>query len=336
MPRSSPRSIPHRVRSLVEARVRCGVEHAVRCERARTSYRFARHSLRGFVALAKERYHKALKLFRWAGRGLSSVPAARRRPREQIVVQIAALEVALQSADVLNPHAGTCALPSARRRAGGPRAGCRTHADRSLDSWLDGFEGDRDNAYDRARISDRLAPSPAWLTWSLANVNRGGFRRRGVRSGVRGRCRGNRRYRRLGPDGRRATRRAPLARGSACRDEGADGAERPGALRWLDVQDRSRALRRLRRASFGFWKTIVSRSGRSPARGGEAARHAFTSVHATASRVGILWGAALALIELDATPSAERSRGERYLQDAGLLIRSIFRVRFSRFALAGG
>jgi DNA-binding CsgD family transcriptional regulator len=56
----------------------------------------------------------------------------------------------------------------------------------------------------------------------------------------------------------------------------------------------------------------------------DAAWVSFKMTHDAARRVGFLWRATLALIELDATPHARKPRGDSYLQAAALLVRDNF------------
>ena len=90
---------------------------------------------------------------------------------ERIVVQIAALEVALRSASVSGTHdlpaeAGTRV---AEVKAAQSRPGVLRMQIASLDSWLYAFDGDRSAAYRYARIAEHLAPGCAWRLWALAN-----------------------------------------------------------------------------------------------------------------------------------------------------------------------
>ncbi len=303
------------------------LEHAVLAEQAGADVISVRAaSLRGFVALAKERYHKALKLFRWAYETYRSCRQRDADLAEQIVVQIAALEVALQSAEVrgthtLPPEIGTRLADAAVLRV--PSVTRMQIA--SLDSWLYAFEGEQDRAYDRARVADRLAPSPAWLTWSLSN--------RAKIAGAFGDLACARAF---------ATDALEIA-GTVSWDATTDE-ERVGLLSLAEiaaVTQPADAIDLLAR-----YDALVSKMDRSRVfhddvrlwivethvrglvhriRGDdERAWQAFKSVHATASRVKIVWRAALALIELDATPSVAQPCGEHYLQAAALLVRQNF------------
>ncbi len=73
-------------------------------------------------------------------------------------------------------------------------------------------------------------------------------------------------------------------------------------------------------------RPIVAVTRPPPAPGVEIAeaREAFRAVDAEARRVGVLWRAALALIELDATPVTAPDRGDRFLQSAATLVRENF------------
>jgi DNA-binding CsgD family transcriptional regulator len=303
------------------------LEHAILSERAGADVISVRAaSLRGFVALAKERYHKALKLFRWA---LDAYRLCRQRDgglAEQLVVQIAALEVALQSVEVPGTHTAPPAFENMLGSESSSRVpGVARMQIASLDSWLYAFEGDQQKAYDRARISDRLAPSPAWLTWSLAN---------------------------------RAQIAAAFGDSAWARAFATDAVEIAGTVDWNETTDEQRVgLLLLAEALAGMnapvaltvlerYETLTSDIDRARlfhddvrlwiletfVRGlanrmrgnSQAAWHAFKDVHAAASRVKILWRAALALIELDATPAVAQRHGEHYLQEAGALIRENF------------
>ena len=128
-------------------------------------------SLRGYVAAAKEHYNEALALFRSA---LEKYRTCRERDAdlvERIVVQIAALEVALRSAAVcgthnLPPDIGTRVAEVQPDRE---RPGVFRMQIASLDSWLYAFDGDRAAAYRYARLAEHLAPDSAWRLWALAN-----------------------------------------------------------------------------------------------------------------------------------------------------------------------
>jgi DNA-binding NarL/FixJ family response regulator len=145
------------------------LRHAVAAERANADAISVRAtSLRGYVALAKERYPEALELFRFALRGYR---ACRERDLDlafRVVVQIAALEVSLRSASVLGTHA----LPDDAGRFIDDPTPNTPNVFRmeiaALDAWLFALDGDRRRAYQKARLAVRLAPNEAWRVWALA------------------------------------------------------------------------------------------------------------------------------------------------------------------------
>jgi ATP/maltotriose-dependent transcriptional regulator MalT len=282
-------------------------------------------SLRGYVALATERYREALELFRFA---LRAYRACRERDADlvlRIIVQIAALEVALRSATV----AGTHALPD-----GGGRYVDDSAADvpgvlrmeiAALDAWLYAFDGDRKKAYRRVRVSERLAPNDAWRVWALAN---------------------------------RAKISAALGDTDWASEYAAEALEISGRVDWNATDDEERvallhlaeilaltdppeAVRVLRRYDRlttkvdrallmhddvrlwileTFVRALVHRI-----RGEiEQACEALQRVRLQAQRVGIRWREALALIELDAIQSEPLDHGERPLQQAAVLVREHF------------
>lgn len=277
--------------------------------------------LRGFVAAARERYTEALALFKSA---LEKYRTCRERDQdlvELIVVQIAAFEVNLRSATILGTHT----LP--------PEVGTRIvildvpGVSRmqlaSLDSWLYAFDGDHAQAFQLARLAERLAPTPAWSVWALAN---------------------------------RAHIKAVFGNLDAACELGADAAELAATIDWnaydgeermallllaqtLALTDPQGAMKVL--ASYDELTTDVDRSMmlkdevrlwivETHVRGlvhrirGEyrEAFEAFKGVCTAAQRVGILWRVALALIEIDATPVG--GRGDFYLETAARMVHEHF------------
>jgi DNA-binding CsgD family transcriptional regulator/tetratricopeptide (TPR) repeat protein len=303
------------------------LEHAVVAEEARADVISVRAAtLRGFVALAKERYHHALKLFRWAFEAYRSCRERDADLAEQIVVQIAALEVALQSAEVQGTHTLPPEVGTRLPDEPAPRIpGVSRMQIASLDSWLYAFDGDRDKAYERARVADRLAPSPAWLTWSLAN---------------------------------RAQIAAAFGDLACARSFAADAAEIADTVDWNATADEERVGLLLLAEVLAItnehvavmilerYDALTSTIDRSRlfhddvrlwiletfVRGlvfriqgdFEQAWESFKGVHTAAQRVTVLWRSALALIELDSTPHASRTRGDQYLQTAALIVRKNF------------
>ncbi len=277
--------------------------------------------LRGFVAAACEHYAEALALFKSA---LEKYRTCRERDQdliELIVVQVAAFEVNLRSATVhgthaLPPHAGT-------RIVALDEPGVSRMQLASLDSWLYAFDGNCDQAFELARLAEHLAPTPAWHVWALAN---------------------------------RAHIKAAFDKLDAAREFGADAAELAATIDWdaypgeermallllaqtLAITDPERAVKVL--GTYDELTTDLDRSmmlkddvrlwivethvrglvHRIRGQYGEAFE-AFEGVRAAAQRVGILWRAALALIEIDATPVG--GRGDFHLETAARIVHEHF------------
>jgi len=282
-------------------------------------------SLRGYVALAAERYPEALELFRFAHRAYR---ACRERDADlvlRIIVQIAALEVTLRSATI----AGTHALADGGGRyvddAAAEVPGVFRMEIAALDAWLYAFDGDRKKAYRKVRVAERLAPNDAWRVWALAN--------RAQISAA------------LGDADWAAEYAAEALEISRRIDWNAtDDEERVGLLHLteiLAVTDPPQAVQVLRRYDRlttkvdrallmhddvrlwileTFVRALVHRN-----RGEiEQAREALQRVRLEAQRVGIRWREALALIELDAIHSEPLEHSERPLQLATALVREHF------------
>jgi DNA-binding CsgD family transcriptional regulator len=193
----------------------------------------------------------------------------------------------------------------------------------SLDSWLYAFDGEKDRAFELARLAQRLAPTPAWTVWALAN---------------------------------RAHLKAAFGDLVSARELGADAFETVSTIDWngycgeermallllaqtLAVTDPQGAVTVL--SLYDDLTTDVDRSMmlkdevrlwivETHVRGlvhrirGECqeAFEAFKKVRATAQRIGIIWRAALALIEIDATPLG--GRGDFYLEAAARMVHEHF------------
>jgi DNA-binding CsgD family transcriptional regulator len=303
------------------------LEHAVLAENAKADVISVRAaSLRGFVAVAKERYEHALKLFRWALNAYQSCSQRDSDLAEQVVVQIAALEVALRSAQVRGTHADAPEIggrPPEMTAARTPGVSRMQIA--SLDAWLFAFDGDRDNAYECARVADRLAPSPAWLTWSLANraqiaVAFGDFACGRAFAADAGEIAGSVDWDATADEERVGL--LLLAEAAAVSDQRAAIAALDRYDSLTSNIDRSRLFHDDVRLWIleTFVRGLVFRiSGKF-----DRAWDAFKNVHRTALRVKIIWRATLALIELDGTPHAARTRDDQYLQAAALLCRKHF------------
>ena len=302
------------------------LRYALAAEKARADVISVRAaSLRGYVAEADQRYLEALRLFRFA---LDAYRSCRERDAdlvERIVVQIAALETALRSAAV----GGTHALPPEIGRIGdGTAAGVPSvfrMETAALDAWLFAFDGDRAGAYRSVRVAQALAPDARWRVWALAH-------RAKISAAF--------------DDAAWAADFAAEARElSEDLDWNAtDGEERLALVHLAEVLAQTDPLAAVQ--VFERYEALTSRPDRAlllhddvrlwvleefvrglvlRARGDVAgAWRAFKGVHEQAKRVGLLWRATLALIELDATPVAGRPRGDHYLQTAALLVREHF------------
>ncbi len=301
------------------------LKYAALAEKARAhaiSVRAA--SLRGYVAEADERYPEALRLFRLA---LDAYRTCRERDAdllERIVVQIAALETALRSAAV----GGTHALPAELGRGGDGTAsgpGVLRMETAALDAWLFAFDGDRDGAYRSVRVAHALAPDDRWRVWALAHQAKisAAFDDRAWAAEF-------------------AAEARELSEGLDW--NATDGEERLALLHLAEALAQTDPLAAVR--VFERYEGLTSRPDRAlllhddvrlwileefvrglvlRVRGDMVgAWRAFKGVHGQAKRVGLLWRATLALIELDATPVAGRPRGDCYLQTAALLVRENF------------
>lgn len=198
-------------------------------------------TLRGYVAAAREYFHDALLLFRSA---LEKYQTCRERDTDllhRIVVQIASLEVALRSAKLPGTHTGSGRGMLAPRPDTKPPAALSEFrmVTAAMDAWLFAFDGEKKDAYRRARLSQNLDDVRLWILETF----------------VRG------------------------------------------------------LVHRIRGESL-------------------AAREAFEAVHAAAKRIGIAWRAALALIELDATPGEDGRNRKPYLREAAELVRENFSHSF--------
>ncbi len=285
-------------------------------------------SLRGFVAVAKERYAEALALFRSA---LKSYARCRERDpdlAERIVVQIASLEATLRSRAVAGTHrlrSDECSIPDAGTRG---LPGVFRMQIAALDAWLFAFEDDRRGAYRSVRAARRLAPTQAWCVWALANTANIAlaFGEHGIAADF----------------GAEALEIAARVEWPSTTDE-----ERVGLLflaEALAVTDPVAAVETLGR--YDALTTAIDRSllfrddvrlwiveqfvrGLIDRIRGDCAEAAerFEAVYEAAMRVGYLWRGALALIELDAT--AQSTRRARFdLDEAAEIVAQNFPASF--------
>jgi DNA-binding CsgD family transcriptional regulator len=123
---------------------------------------------RGSVAVAKERYALALRLFSGALETSRHSAKRDRNLEEQLELDVAMLELALRSQQVPGTHH--------RRRRESEKAlvdiSARSRAKMqiaSVDAWLYALEGDQRTAYALVRRSVAFAPTPAWRVWAVAN-----------------------------------------------------------------------------------------------------------------------------------------------------------------------
>jgi len=276
--------------------------------------------LRGFVAVAKERFVEGLALFRSA---LDSYHTCRERDPdlvERILVQIASLELTLRSATVVGTQASRSDV-TRTTEAGRRIPGVFRMQIAALDAWLYALDGDRANAYRNGRLAEDFAPTKPWRMWALAtraNITLA-FGERGAAAEFAA----------------QAWEIVPLIDWEATADE-----ERVGLLFLAEafaVVDPLLAVSAWRR--YDGLASTVDRSLISSADvrlsvietyvrglvsriGGHVreARAAFKAAHDAAERVGYLWRATLALIELDATPQADTPREHFHLESATRLI----------------
>lgn len=287
-------------------------------------------SLRAFCAIYKERYSQALALFRSARRAYDFCSAKDQTLVEMLVFQVATLEVALQSKGVVGTHAlpasaGT-RLPAETCAGGATEYRALTA---TMDAWLYAFENDRANAYRMARYAETAAPDPGWRIWVIAN--------RAKIFGAFGDLVGAADF-----------AEAALEMVDEVDWESSTSEVRVALLHLAEILARTAPLDAVR--IFDRYKALTSEVDRSLVfrsdvrlwiletfvrglvsriRGDVSdAWHAFKDVYNAASRVGIVWRSALALIELDSTPVAHRPKGDHYLQAAAALVREHFPQSF--------
>ncbi len=308
----------------LERNYRAALEYAILAEAAKADVISVRAAtLRGYVAAAKERYAEALALFRSARRAYHSCRERDADLRDRIESQIAILEVSIRSKDVTGSHT----LPGERLPEETPRnvPGILRSQEAAMEAWLFAFDGDRRNAYGRARVSEDLAINEAWRLWALSN---------------------------------RAQLAVAFGDLDIAHTFATQGLEIVDRVDWNQTTNEERigllllaeALATIAPLSavtvlqrYDGLTTQIDRSllfhedvrlwiletfvrGLVHRIGGDAAEawKSFNSVYRASRQVGILWRAALALIELDATPLGARPSGQHYLQTAALLVRENF------------
>ncbi|MBV8368120.1 MAG: hypothetical protein JO036_04180 [Candidatus Eremiobacteraeota bacterium] len=281
-------------------------------------------TLRGYVAAANERYPEALKLFRWA---LEAYWKCRERDDDlvgRIALQISTYELALRSATV----AGTHDMPPGLARVPDDCVGVPVTFRLQMaafDAWLYALDGERRAAYDMVRRSENLAPTNAWRVWALAN--------RALISNAFGDVDIAYVFAKNA-----AELSADVDWNATCDEERIGLLLTAEALSRTDPASAGEALGRyddltseidhslLLHDDVRLWILETWVHGLVARIEGAAttAWQAFKEVYDTAKRLGLLWQAAQALIELDTTLIATRPRGDAYLQAAALLVRANF------------
>jgi tetratricopeptide (TPR) repeat protein/DNA-binding CsgD family transcriptional regulator len=282
--------------------------------------------LRGFVALARQRYEHALSLFR---RTLEAYRPCRERDTdlaEVTVYEIANLEQMLLSSRVHGTH--DLAWGRLFQRPTGPLPHHKSVAAMQtavFDAWLYAHNGDRANAFRMMRSAGRLAPNEYWTVWSLAE---------------------------------RANLSHAFGNSDDAREHAVEAAEVAETLDWdrptgeeriallllaraLEPHDGFGAITLLRRYEAlrsnlaadqvlkddprlaALENLVHGLACRVGGRANEARKH-FEKAYRAFNGCGNLWYAVLALIELDSTPVPAGPRGDYYLETAALLIRENF------------
>jgi DNA-binding NarL/FixJ family response regulator len=298
--------------------------YAVIAERARADVVTVRAvALRGYVALAQERYRDALELFRSA---LRAYRACNERDADLvlgILVQIASLEVTLRSASVVGTHA----LPDGSGRVDDDAVakipGVLSMQIASMDACLYAFDGERRMAYRYTRLAERLAPNDAWRVFALANRAKISFGLGDYDWAVELAADALELAERVDWDASPSDERMVLLHLT----EILARTDPPAAVKLFRRYDRLTAdidRARLLHDDARLWicdtfvRALIHRLQGESA----LAYQAFEAVHAHGRRVGIVWRQTAALIEMDAIGTM--SRHERPLQTAVELIRENF------------
>jgi tetratricopeptide (TPR) repeat protein len=125
--------------------------------------------LRAFAALANTKFDQALRLFERARKDYAQCRGRDLDLATQIIVQIATLEMNLRSARVFGSHTD----PNGRTIPGtsfGPAIATSTRMVLlSADAWLFALDGDRRTAVQKSRDANDVAPSQAWKVWALSS-----------------------------------------------------------------------------------------------------------------------------------------------------------------------
>ncbi len=304
---------------------------AIEAERAELDVLSVRATeLRAFIACAQANYVEALHLFECARQAYALCRGRDVSLATQIVFQIAALEMNLRSSTIRGSHAD----PAARTIPGasfGPAVASSTHLLlTSMDAWLYALDGDQARTVRKLCDAITLATTSAWRVWALASG--------AVLSAA---------FRELGHARCLADEAAALAKTvdwGATTDEERIGflflteayaevhpSAAPAMLSLYDgISSKMDATRTLRDTKSdprlagwdAYVRGLVARSSGEYERAGEWFRKAEGSF----SSCGFLWRAALALIELAATPID--TSAERPLERAAILVRDNFPESF--------
>jgi DNA-binding CsgD family transcriptional regulator/tetratricopeptide (TPR) repeat protein len=277
-------------------------------------------TLRGYVAAAHERYTESLTLFRSARTAYRACQERDADLRDRIESQIAILEVSIRSKYIAGSHTLELERLSEETPRGVPSVLRMQEA--AMTGWLFAFDGNRRVAYLHARVSEDLATNEAWRLWALAN--------RAQLAAAFGDC-----------DIADTFAVQALEMVDRINWNATTNEERVGLLLLTEVLAATSPLSaasvlrcydeldtRIDRSLLfyddvrlwileTFVRGLVYRIAGSDAE----ARTAFESVYQTAMRVGIVWRATLALIELDDT---SQMPGKRHLESAALLIHENF------------
>ncbi len=298
---------------------------AAMAERARADVVSVRAmELRGFIALTKAQFPEALRLFYRAQQAYARCRGRDLGLATQIIYQVAFLEMNLRSAKIQGSHAGGRTIPGTPF---GPAIATSTKMLLlTADAWLFAHDGNRTSAFRKVHDAIRTAPSPAWRVRALAACA-AVFNAFGEIGSAR----------LLTED---AAEIADSVDWNATVDE-----ERIGLLQLAEVaaavnptiapailsrydsvtskMDPTRVHRdRDADPRLAAWdayvRGLVARTVGEHERAGEWFRSAAKQFEAC----GFLWRAALALIELDATPID--TRGEAPLEKAAIIVRDNF------------
>ncbi len=125
--------------------------------------------LRGFIAISQQRFPEALRLFRSA---LDRYKRCRERDEslvEQIVLQVASLELTLRSVSEPGSHRALEARHARPWEPALPGSSSTASAQRmALDGWLHALDGNAVEALALMRRASEFAPTTAWHVWTLA------------------------------------------------------------------------------------------------------------------------------------------------------------------------